>query len=133
QRAKDAAEDAARAREDLLAVVAHDLRNPLGAVQLKAALLRRKLAALPGSAVFDRDLEAIGRNAEHMARLISDLLDVAAIESGRLSVSAAPHGVLPVVEEATEVVRAIAEQRGLSLVVDVTDPGAWVRCDRERL
>jgi signal transduction histidine kinase len=133
-RAKATAEDAARAREDLLAVVAHDLRNPLGAVQLKAVLAGRKLAKGGDDAdAVVRDLEAIGRNAEHMARLISDLVDVASIESGRLSVLCAPQPVAQVLHAATDVVRALAEQRGLELELQISHPEARVSCDRERL
>ena len=75
-----AAREAIQSRDDVLAVVAHDLRNPLNAILLNIALLHE-----PG-----RDAMRVGatidRAARRMDRLIQDLLDVARIESGRLTI-----------------------------------------------
>lgn len=98
--ARKRAEDAVRAREDVLAVVSHDLRNPLGALSAAAeTLIRRDGASWEASR---RTVERIQRSAMQMARLIDDLADVGSIETGRLKIE--PRDCLP-----SEVVTAVAE------------------------
>jgi signal transduction histidine kinase len=114
-------------------VVAHDLRTPLGVAQLKAQVMLRRL---PGGAELDvmrRDLDAIRRNTARMARLISDLLDVAAIEAGRLSIRPAAHAVGELLAEAAELVRAVAAERGVTLACRAPAVDAVVVCDRQRV
>src|SRR5690606_26976799 len=77
--ALEAARAAVAARDELMGVVAHDLRNPLGAIILKAAMLRRTA----DSDKSRRDAEFIEGVAGRMARLIESLLDVATLQAGR--------------------------------------------------
>jgi signal transduction histidine kinase len=105
-------------REQILAIVSHDLRNPLSAVVMGAGRIEAKEA--------DREeilrvTGAIRRAARRMERLISDLVDVASIQSGRLSVSPQPRPPGDLVREAVDAMKPLAQQRGLSLGGNATD------------
>lgn len=133
EHARAVAEDAARAREDLLAVVAHDLRNPLVVIQFRA---QRILSSPPrgeeGESLHN-EVASIRRGALHMRRIIDDLLDAAAIDAGRLSVLREPLAVAEVVDAALELVRPLAEHRKLDLTARVDVGEALWDCDRQRI
>ncbi|MBU8897942.1 GAF domain-containing protein [Corallococcus sp. M34] len=124
---------AARAREDLLAVVSHDLKNPLGVVQLGAALLTRGAAGKPGSEAVAKQAARIHDAAERMSRLISDLLDWGRLEAGRLPLDASEHSAAALATEALESIRPLAEAKGLLLQADLPPESLRVRCDRGRV
>jgi signal transduction histidine kinase len=124
---------ATRAREDLLAVVSHDLKNPLGVVQLASALLLRGSQGKPGAEQVQKQAGRIQAAAERMGRLISDLLDWGRIEAGGLPLEPAVHGVAELLTEALESVRPLAEARGLRVMAEPPDEEMWVRCDRTRV
>lgn len=131
KQAIEAKERAVEARETLLAMVAHDLRNPLATVVMSTALLLRPERSHEREA--DRKVaEKIERAAERMNRLIGDLLDIASLEAGRLKVDLKPHPVIALVEEAAEAHEATSLAKGLRLE---RDAGAdlVVCCDRERV
>jgi signal transduction histidine kinase len=124
-----AAEMAVRAREDILAVVSHDLRNPLGAVLMTAE------GVLSFDEVSDQvrpKLERIKRVAERMARLIDDLVDFGSIQAGRLTIDARAWDPAELIGGAIEMLAAAAEERGVILVAEVPGGTPAARCDRER-
>jgi PAS domain S-box-containing protein len=84
-----AARRAIRARDEVFGIVAHDLRNPIGTIKLNTTALERCVdrAAVPKAAKF---IEGIERSVTRADRLVQDLLDVARIEAGCLSLSKAP-------------------------------------------
>src|SRR5262249_47499720 len=84
------AEAASRARDDLLAVVSHDLRAPLSAISASAGMMKRVPAGNPAAERVVRAADTILRAVTRMDRLISDLLDVSLIEAKRIRVSPAP-------------------------------------------
>lgn len=127
------AQRATRAREDLLAVVSHDLKNPLGVVQLAASVLLRSAQEQPGAERVRKQAERIHSAAERMGRLISDLLDWGRIEAGRLPLEPAAQRVEGLVAEALEAVRPLAEEQGLQVGAVVQEPRAWAWCDRGRV
>ena len=102
-----------RAREEVLAVVSHDLRNPLSAITLGASLL------LMSKSLSDEDREQVETmqvSAERMARLIADLLDVTRLEGGkRLPIEPAPVPVAELLDEAREIFRAQAAVASVSI------------------
>lgn len=130
--ARVAAEEAARSREEILAIVSHDLRNPLNAALMSAALL---LELLPdGERTMERtQLQIIKRSTERMTRLIQDLLDVARIEAGHLSVEAHPIEVNALLREAVEVHLPVADVEGIRLEARVSGRGERILADHERL
>ncbi len=127
----DEARRATRSREETLAVVSHDLRSPLAAIATAAELVVRR-AGDKADAV-QRHVEAIQRQVARMKRLIDDLLDLAAIDSGELKVEAAPHAPVQLVREAREAFQAqFAERRvGLNLQVEPSLPE--LLCDKGRV
>lgn len=106
-------QQAVRAREEVLAVVSHDLRNPLNAVTLGASLLQMSTALSPE----DREqIETIEVSAKRMNRLIGDLLDVTRMEGGkRLPIEPEPLSVVDVMREAEELFRAQAGVASVSI------------------
>lgn len=123
-------QEAVRLRDDLLAIVSHDLRNPLGTIHLGASMLREGLA--PGSPA-RKQADAIHRAAERMARLISDLLDMASINSGRLAIQPAPHDAVQLFSEMVELHEPLARERDITLVHDCRITSATLYVDRERI
>ena len=121
--------EAVRAREEVLAVVSHDLRNPLGAIATGASILADALPREPRSA---RVIEAIRRSADRMDHLISDLLDVSSLQAGRFSVRATAVPVRPLVEEMVQAQAPQAHQKGVKLVTEIPAADLCARCDRGR-
>lgn len=127
------AQQALRAREDLLAIVSHDLRNPLNVVAMGSTLiLRSTLEGDEGQRV-RRQAAMIQRAAERMTELIGDLLDAASIEAGRLSAALADHEAVPVLREVVDMLALTASEKSLTLVRDLACDGVVVRCDRPRV
>lgn len=124
---------ATRAREDLLAVVSHDLKNPLGVVQLGSALLMRGAQGKPGAEQVLKQAGRIQSASERMARLIQDLLDWGRIEAGGLPLEPGVHEVASLASEAMESVRPLAEAQGLRVEAELPEGNVRVRCDRTRV
>ena len=130
QDARRAAEDANRMKDDFLATVSHELRTPLSAIVGWAQVLRE--GSMSASDV-QRALSSIDRNARAQSQLISDILDISRIVSGKLRLNVRPVDLTPVVEAALDTVRPSAEAKGIRLQA-VLDPGAGpVSGDADRL
>ena len=129
-----AAEQARQAREAMVAVVAHDLKNPLSTVQMCADLLLDEL--VPNDDAHSgarRQLATIRRASDRMFRLIRDLLDVSAIEGGRLRLDRLPIPVHSIVNDALEALRPLAASREVEMVTAVPEGCPPIAVDRERL
>jgi len=126
-----AARRATSARDEVLAVVSHDLRNPISAIAMCARILRE---APPNDlAERDRMLTAITEATAWMQGMIRDLLDVSAIEAGRLSVDRQPAALGPIISTAVGMVRGEVEQRSIGLSVDVPSDLRTVSVDASRI
>jgi PAS domain S-box-containing protein len=112
------AQAATGARDEMLGIVAHDLRNPLNTIMMAADLVM-ELPPTANALAGRRSLEMIRRAADRMNRLIQDLLDVKRIEGGRLAVEPRPQSVTTVVNEAIEMLRPLATGGSLTLCADV--------------
>lgn len=124
---------AIQARDELLGVVAHDLRNPLQAARLATVgLLREAEVTDKTGAVRDR-AEVVHRCLDRCDRLIEELLDVARIESGRLGLALAPIAPVELVRDSVEAVSASAEEASLTLAVDLEPGLPPVLVDRDRV
>jgi signal transduction histidine kinase/predicted chitinase len=106
-------QQAVRAREEVLAIVSHDLRNPLNAITLAASLMRSD-SKIPDD---DREqLEIISLSANRMSRLIQDLLDVTRLEGGKkLPIEPTRVEVEPLLHEAHELFKVQATASGITL------------------
>jgi signal transduction histidine kinase len=131
RQARAEAEQAVASREEILAVVSHDLRNPLAVIVSGAAVLQR-MSLDKDSERVHKYAQTILRSASRMERLIADLLDLAQIRAGKLAVELKPQCVEPMVHEGMETLRATATRMNLTLDCAVT-AGLHVRCDRERV
>ena len=121
---------AVRARDEMLGVVAHDLRNPLNTIGLQAQLLRGRKDADDGL----RDAVAgIERASLRMQRLIRDLLDVTRTEAGTLSVERTALPTQKIVAECAEAQRDLCAKASLDLRVEVDPRVADVWADRDRV
>jgi signal transduction histidine kinase len=120
---------AVRTREDVLAVVAHDLKNPLNAIQIAASRLQRGADQPSAQKLGATVHRAVGR----MNRLITDLLELAQLEAGHLSLTKGAIDVRVVVREALESVQAAAQSKGVWLEKERTLEDVVVVCDRDRL
>ena len=124
------AQDAIRIRDDVLAIVSHDLRNPLSTIDLGATLLLQRF----GNDVRARKhLDAIRRSAERMEHLIKDLLDMASINVGKLAMTLAPVELSELYREAVDTHEPVALERSITLIRDCDVPGVHVNVDRNRM
>jgi signal transduction histidine kinase len=118
-----------RAREEMLSVVSHDLRNPLNVITVGVASLRR---GVPDDrrATF---LEKIRRAADRMNRLIEDLLDVTRLDSGSIALDRDGQAAAALVSETLEALRPLAEEKQIHLVHEVPEGTPAVHADRDRM
>jgi PAS domain S-box-containing protein len=124
-------QDATRLRDEVLRVVAHDLRNPLATIGLTAELIREMLPE--AMATERKQLELIDRSLDVADRLIQDLLDVARMQAGRLSVEMGSVRPVDLVREAVELHRPIAETKSLRFETELPSDLPPVPADRDRL
>jgi signal transduction histidine kinase len=127
----DDARRAIQSRDDVLGVVAHDLRNPLGTLRLQATLLERSVGDPQQQAA--KAAGVIGRATARMDRLIQDLLDVVRLEQRGLTVEKQRVGTAQVIRDAVAAQEAMASAASLDLALDVPAdlPDVWA--DRDRL
>lgn len=128
-RALERAESAIRSRDDVLAVVSHDLRNPVNTIVMAAGLLETPITDEEKL----KHVEIVKRAADRMDRLIADLLDVSAIESGRFRVETEPLSLNELLDEACRMFADEAAERGQRLQCDGTETAVTVDGDRDRL
>ena len=118
RRARAAAEAAMRAREDTLAVVSHDLRNPIWTITMAAQSMLECMPTTDEYAEHRNGAAAILRVAQRMDRLVNDLLEVSKMEAGSLSLERAPQPVDGLIMQAFEMLKPLAEQRGQLMRID---------------
>ncbi|KYF82849.1 histidine kinase [Sorangium cellulosum] len=129
------AQAATRARDDLLAIVSHDLRNPLNTIAITASLLRSDLLQRKDGEEDDavQLVDRMDRGIQRMTRLIEDLLDASRIEAGRLVVSPRVERGGSLVREALEAAASLAEAKGCRVTQGPLDAGLEVLADRDRV
>ena len=129
------AESAARAREELMAVVAHDLKNPLNTIQLAVRVLLEG-DRIPDDAAHKLErhaLAAVERAADRMYRLIHDLLDLARADAGRLWIQPVPTDPEELLREAVDAHCSIAAAKGIALEATADGSLPNVLADRARI
>jgi signal transduction histidine kinase/ActR/RegA family two-component response regulator len=119
------AEDASRAKDEFLAMLGHELRNPLAPIVMTLEVLRLRGAWRP-------ELDVVERQVHHMKRLMDDLLDVARIARGKLTLDKGPVDIADVLMQARESAPEWAS-RHHPLQWDVPEDGLRVLGDRSRL
>lgn len=125
-----AADTALRARDEVLSVVSHDLRNPLNAISMASALLlEHELTEVTRA----NQLRIIRRASNQMLRLINDLLDAARIDAGGLRLEAESIHPRALVHEALSFLDPLMQEKGVSAAVHLAEPLPAVRADRTRI
>jgi len=128
QRALEASKQAARARDDVLAVVSHDLRNPLHAIGLACEALRDQVGEAG-----QRTIAAIERQADRAERLIKDLLEASTIENGGLTLSRGAVDAVSIVRQATAEHELLVKETGTRITAKLPDSSTLVSADRDRV
>jgi signal transduction histidine kinase/CheY-like chemotaxis protein len=117
-----------RKKDEFLAILGHELRNPLAPIVTALDLMA--LSNKPG---FEREREVIRRQANHLTRLVDDLLDISRVTSAKLELRREPLELWQVIANAIEVVSPLLEQRRHRLVVEVPRKDLVVDADSVRL
>lgn len=124
----EAAATASRAKDEFMAMLGHELRNPLAPILTALQLMR-----LRGDVGSERERVVIERQVRHLTRLVDDLLDVSRIARGKVELKPAPVETAEVVARAIEMASPLFEQRAQTLHVDVPRGGLPMLVDAERL
>ncbi|WP_433928172.1 ATP-binding protein [Sorangium cellulosum] len=129
----EAAQRAIELRDNVLATVSHDLRNPLSAIITAAAVMTKRAAARAGDKGDTKAIQAIQRSAHRMDRLIHDLLDFASLRAGRLELRRQPQDPRDIGREAVETFEPQAQEKGVRLAATSDEDVPLVVCDRDRV
>ncbi len=130
RRQMEALEQADRRKDQFLAMLAHELRNPLGAISNALHVLRLPQAKEDMRA---RALAILDRQVRHQRRMVDDLLDVSRITRGLMEIRRAPVDLVPLVRDTVEDIRGELDVRGIALQVELPEKGCWVTGDAIRL
>lgn len=129
-----AAEEAGREREAMVAIVSHDLKNPLSTIQMAVSFLLEDIVPDDEPHSMERrQLNAVRREAARMYRLIHDLLDMNAIDAGKLHVERTTQEVGPLVDEVVDTLRPLAQAKQIELGLEAPLELPPVLADRDRL
>jgi PAS domain S-box-containing protein len=128
--AREALEATDRRKDEFLAMLAHELRNPLAPIMTAVHLLAKK--ADP-SETLARSLAVITRQTEHLSKLVDDLLEVSRITQGKIRLAKEPLDVATVVSRAVEISRPLLNARKHELAVAVPRGALWIEADMTRI
>jgi signal transduction histidine kinase len=123
-------QEEARRKDEFLAILSHELRNPLAPIRAGIQVLRRAAA---GSDEAARALETVGRQAEHLTRIVDDLLDVTRIARGKIRLHREVLDLCALVERGVHDHRAEAEAARVALRLELPDRPACVDADGTRI
>ncbi|MBA3820480.1 MAG: histidine kinase, partial [Deltaproteobacteria bacterium] len=132
--ARTQAEQATEARDEILAVVSHDLRNPLGTILMGASTLLGVFTTAddPKQARLRTIVERIHRQADRMARLLDDLVDFTSIQAAPLAIERQAQRPEALLDATRERFEPIALERGIELAIDVAPDLPAIELDRDR-
>ncbi len=124
--ARHEAEDASRAKDEFLAMLGHELRNPLAPIVTTLQLMRLRGALSPEHGVIERQVG-------HLTRLVDDLLDVSRITRGKIELDTQPLETSEIIDRAMEIAAPLLDQRSHDVRIDVPRHGLGVNADIDRL
>jgi signal transduction histidine kinase/DNA-binding LacI/PurR family transcriptional regulator/CheY-like chemotaxis protein len=125
------AEEANQLKSRFLSMVSHELRTPLSLIVGLSEMVLREQKADPHATL--RDMEQINTSAQHLARLIGDVLDLASSEAGQLHILREPLDLADVLRVAAKIGEELAREKGLVWSMNLPHQGPWVMGDRTRL
>jgi PAS domain S-box-containing protein len=130
ERSAQILEDANKRKDEFLAMLAHELRNPLAPIRNASEILARKLADDPQ---MKKTVNLVKRQVTHLARLVDDLLDVSRITQGRIELRRAPQELAPILAQARETVEPLLRDKQHVLLVSTSFEPLYVHGDHARL
>ncbi len=126
--AKAQAEEASRSKDEFLAMLGHELRNPLSPILTAVQLMR-----LRGETSSVREQNVIERQVQHLIHLVDDLLDISRITRGKVTLDKKPLLVAGLVTKALEIAGPLCEERNHSISVSMPNEEIWLEADETRL
>ncbi|TFW27957.1 hybrid sensor histidine kinase/response regulator [Massilia horti] len=129
-RAEEALRSADRRKDEFLATLAHELRNPLAPIRTGLDILRLRSGDAQAT---QRAIDIMERQLRQMVRLVDDLLDVSRINTGKLAIKMGRVELKAVINDALEVVRSYIELHGHELAIDLPDRPVFLHGDATRL
>jgi two-component system CheB/CheR fusion protein len=130
KRSDELVQQAVRRRDEFLAMLSHELRNPLGAIVAATALLKDEPK---GNAKHQKRLEILERQSQQMARLLDDLLEVSRVTQDKIELRREVIDLREVIRDAADVVRGLMQTRELSFTMELGDVPLYVDGDAARL
>ncbi|HUS31128.1 MAG TPA: GAF domain-containing protein [Kofleriaceae bacterium] len=126
--ARAEAENANRAKDEFLAMLGHELRNPLAPIVTALELMK-----LRHGTESSKEQDVIDRQVKHMTRLVDDLLDIAKITRGKVELDRRPVELKSIIAKAFEIASPLFERRGHHVTVAEPDAPVWLHADETRL
>jgi PAS domain S-box-containing protein len=123
-------EEASRAKDEFLAMLSHELRTPLNAVLGYTRMLRDRRYTEERR---DQVIEIIERNGRILSQLVSDVLDVSAIVTGKVRLEPEPCDLVGPLRAAVDSIRPSADAKGVALRLTIPDQAVTVQCDVDRM
>lgn len=124
-----ALDEASKYKQEMLAMVSHDLRSPLMSVQLSLAMLKSgKLGALPDDA--SKEAGVAEKNTSRLIKLINELLDIERLESGKFELELKEGDLVESIERAADIIEALAREKNVSIKVPEESVSAVFDADR---
>jgi signal transduction histidine kinase len=130
KRAEEMLKEADRRKDEFLAMLAHELRNPLAPIRNAVQILQLRM---PAEETLRQPLEVIDRQARQLAGLVDDLLDVARITRGQINLRKQPLELAEIVAQAVETSRPLVEERRHRLAIHLPNEPIFVEADPTRL
>ena len=131
QAAREAAEKANRAKSEFLSSMSHELRTPLNAVLGFAQLMASEVPAPPARQ--QRSIDQILKGGWYLLRLINEILDLATIESGKVTMSQEPMSMIDVLQDCKGMIEPQATRRGIAMTFPRFDKVLYIHADRTRV
>ena len=129
QAALDALLEADRRKDEFLAMLAHELRNPLAPIRNAVEILRMS----EDRDVRERAREMVGRQVQHLARLVDDLLDVSRITKRKIALRTAVVQLAAIIQSAVEIARPAIDAQKHEFTIALPEDPVWLRADSVRL
>ncbi|WP_437330847.1 chemotaxis protein CheB [Sorangium sp. So ce381] len=134
KRSEEQIKDAVRRRDEFLAMLSHELRNPLGAIVHATALLKEDCSAPSGaSGIDEKVVQILERQSAQMARLLDDLLEASRVTQNKIELRKRVLDLGTVVKDAADAVKNLMDTRGVDFSVVVDPEPIWVEGDPARL
>jgi len=134
--ARRIAEEARQAKALFAASISHELRTPLNLILGFVETMYNTPHAYPGTILspdFSLDLETVYRNAQHLQKLVDDVLDLAQLDTGKMVLSKGPTDMVAIAREVVDIARPLAEKRDIALKLEIDGEMPVIHADRTRV